>query len=89
MPRELADLLIGAILIDTADLRPAPKGKAEDVDRAAMDILLPLSSAVESSSLIAAVNTAKARNSLSHRFERLAAAKESVSEVRRDTMRLL
>ena len=89
MPRELADLLIGAILIDTADLRPAPKGKAEDVDRDAMALLVPLSSAADSTSLIAAVNSSKARNTLSHRFERLAAAKESVGHVRRDTTRSL
>lgn len=44
IPRELADLLISAALIDTGNYKQAPKGKAVDSDLAAREYLLPFSS---------------------------------------------
>ncbi|EPQ28017.1 uncharacterized protein PFL1_04344 [Pseudozyma flocculosa PF-1] len=43
-PKELADLLISAIVIDTDNLRPAPRGKATQADFDAVKLLLPVSS---------------------------------------------
>ncbi|KAK9895676.1 DHH phosphoesterase [Cystobasidium minutum MCA 4210] len=50
VPAHLADLLISAIIIDTDNGKPAPKGKAVDTDLAALSDLVPLSSFVASSS---------------------------------------
>lgn len=44
IPKELADLLISAIVIDTDNVKPAPKGKAVDTDVSAISHLIPLSS---------------------------------------------
>ena len=40
LPEPLADLALAAILIDTDNLRPAPKGKATEVDLNAAQLLL-------------------------------------------------
>lgn len=50
IPIHLADLLISAIIIDTDNAKPAPKGKAVETDIAAISHLIPLSSFVSSSS---------------------------------------
>ncbi|PWY97116.1 DHH phosphoesterase [Testicularia cyperi] len=42
--RQVADLLISAIVIDTDNLRPAPRGKATTTDFEAVKILFPVSS---------------------------------------------
>jgi len=55
IPKALVDLLISAIIIDTDNGKPAPKGKAVDTDISAISHLAPLSSfANQSSSLNAA-----------------------------------
>ena len=75
MPTELADLLIYSLLIDTANMKPAPKGKAEDVDRAAMSTLHPLSSFADSNGFTASQSTLK----MGKKFEQLSQAKTAVS----------
>lgn len=49
-PSHLADLLLSAIVIDTDNGKPAPKGKAVHTDIAALSHLVPLSSFVSASS---------------------------------------
>ena len=44
IPTQVVDLLLSAILIDTDNLRSAPRGKATEVDFAAIKTLLPASS---------------------------------------------
>lgn len=41
VPTDLADLLLGALLIDTKNITPAPKGKAVDTDLASASFLFP------------------------------------------------
>lgn len=50
LPKELADLAIATVLIDTDNMRPAPKGRASKTDFAAVEALLPLSSLASASS---------------------------------------
>ncbi|CAO1630511.1 unnamed protein product [Sympodiomycopsis kandeliae] len=50
LPKEVADLAISTVLVDTDNLRPMPKGRASQTDISAVELLLPLSSFANSES---------------------------------------
>jgi len=77
VPKELADLIISAILIDTGNLKPSPKGKAEDVDRAAMATLVPLSSFAPTQSF----SRSDSILDLGAKFDKLSLQKSSVGHL--------
>ncbi|PWN41413.1 hypothetical protein IE81DRAFT_348350 [Ceraceosorus guamensis] len=59
VPREVADLLLSAVIIDTDNVRPAPEGKASQVDEEAMKTLLPVSSFADQSRQTQLLSVAK------------------------------
>ncbi|KAL9940069.1 hypothetical protein V8E36_000774 [Tilletia maclaganii] len=59
LPKGIADLLISAIVIDTDNLRPAPRGRATARDVLSHALLLPLSSFGPASSGLAESNAAE------------------------------
>lgn len=70
----LRTLLIGAIIIDTGNLKPVPQGKATEQDRRAISIL--------SSSSDASFNASSAQpTSIDHYFARLREAKSDIASL--------
>jgi len=57
VPKELADLLLSAIVIDTDNVKPAPKGKATPTDVGAVEWLVRCSSAVGTVGGVQALDT--------------------------------
>ena len=99
-PISLADLLIQAILIDTNNVKKAPKGKAVQTDIQAMAILVPLSSFAETQAVRKSVTARTVdfqaaqssqdnnENDLEKRSEQLAAKKFDLSALgSRDLLR--
>lgn len=85
MPAALADLLISAIVIDTDNAKPAPKGKAVDTDISAISHLAPLSSFTKqaSSSKTPSVGT-ESTHSISDPREMLASWSKFLAEKKYD-----
>ena len=85
-PKELADFLISAALIDTGNYKPAPKGKAVQSDMDAREYLLPFSSFADSQTSDASVQSSP--NSLAGLADSLQAKKYDLSRLQgRDLLR--
>jgi exopolyphosphatase len=90
VPRELADFLLSALVLDTNNVKPAPEGKARPDDLDAVKLLLPFSSLAQQPKRqkgVAAVSTT-GQESLEDRTATLKAKKYDLSKLQgRDLLR--